>query len=229
MKKKLILPVCLVIMCIVIIFALYDKLFEKVKVNEHNRTQKTTYTEKDTSSSLPVYEIGEEAVCGSYVEDDLEMKNSEKMSYTVNSVKKVSRITNIPQECDGENPFVMPGGVPEEGYIFVMADVTIQNKADNDIEHCIGNSQISLNPKLHEGLGEMVCYSDFSKFTKKDYFFVNIKKGEAYHTKLLYSVGQEEIKDTMYLVVNPRGDGIGTDGAVAIKIDLKGATYEEDI
>lgn len=255
MKRKIVLISCATVMLAVMVTAAFLKHGELVKslyggrtpsgYSEHNdyaddvaaddkdgEEGTYTYEPRTDDGNLKVYNIGEDVICGVYGEGGLESEDKEVLSYRVNSVERVSRITNIPDKDKNGLYLVEEEGTPVDGYELVAVDITIKNDSDKEVEYYLNSTGISEKISLlSEFECEAVYCSDYPGNIKSA-FRRTISPGDEYSTKIVYAIEKEMLetaKNELYYIINPGGSGSDTTGAAAIRITLEGEPHEADI
>lgn len=254
MKRKIVLISCATVMLAVMVTAAFLKHGELVKslyggrtpsgYSEHNdyaddvaaddkdgEEGTYTYEPRTDDGNLKVYNIGEDVICGVYGEGGLESEDKEVLSYRVNSVERVSRITNILDKDKNGLYLVEEDGTPVDGYELVAVDITIKNDSDKDVEYCLLNTYISVEAAVYDISGGTAVYFSGYPGNIKTAFIRILNREEECHTKVVYAVKKDFIEDTkqLYYIINPGGSGSDTTGAAAIRITLEGEPHEADI
>lgn len=170
---------------------------------------------------IPEYEMGEEAVCGSLLPDEQEVIQKRGLIYVANSAYKTNRIEDIPDQLNGMIAGIEPDGYPREGHSFVVVDVTIKNTNKTAIQHYINCVRIAKVSDLTEPISHLCCYGDYQNCLKKDYYCITFEPEGEYHTKLIFTLKEEDIEEEMCMIINPNGVTNWYDGCARIKLTIQ--------
>lgn len=234
MKKKIFLSIIIFIMIAIIVMAYLKKnniidtnriknSFKNTTVNKNNKSTMKNVADNNVKEleDIPIYKIGEEAHCGKIGEKN-EVLNFDIL---VEDVEISDKVDNIPDYfTDDDLLFITKDGYPKDGYgnyKFVNLKIKIINITDKDIEIYLNNLNIikDFNGTYDYIDDEVVCYSDFDRISKPDYFKKVLGAYEDYETVLSIAIKDEYVEDELMLLVSTSGSLYYYDGAVLI--DLK--------
>lgn len=251
MNKKIIVISCTLVMVAVIAAAIllkYDDMIAKLSIGETNKTYNyaVSYADNNTDSEmetyeiytyeyedeekLRVYDVNEDVTCGMYNEENPDDDFNDILVYHVNSAERISKITNLPEECKDKMFMINSDGTPEEGYEFIVVDITVRNNNEKSKELTFANTYVSSESSVGgHGNCEAVYFSEYSYKKGKSVFEIEILAGGEYSTKVVYAINKECMKDEMYYIINPAGVGRNEASAAAVRIKLEGESHEADI
>lgn len=246
MNKKIIVISCTLVMMAVIVAAIllkYDDMIAKMSIGETNKSYKDVVSYEDSytdgeietyeyedEEELRVYDVNEDVTCGMYNEEKPDDDFNDILVYRVNNAERISKITNLPEECKDNMFLINSDGTPEEGYEFVVVDITVRNNNVKSKEFTFANYYISSESSVGgHGNCEVVYFSEYSLKKGKSAFEIEIPAGGEYSTKVVYAIYKECMKDEMYYIINPAGVGRNEASAASVRIKLEGEPHEADI
>lgn len=231
MKKRIILLTSVVCMIAVIVMAFVKKNEMFKKENKSNKTgvnKSTLQTTKDQDikkmEDIPLYNMGEKAHCGSMLPEKDGGFGVYTFDYEVEDYEISDKVDNVPDNLtDDDLRFIDSEGHPQpefgDEYKFVNIKLKLTNNCESDITTYINCMKLVDGEKMkYIGTDMMVCYSDFERYLRKDYYGITIPGEGEFETVVSIAVKESVIPDNLLLIINPNGIDNIFNGAVMIKL-----------